>query len=175
MTGVQTCALPISLKSQNPELGEEELSAAVDEAIEQARSVYEESDLQLVINIYTSDEDTKLVGMDMGMEMTIPADEGTETKATLNFNYDRLTGNNGVDHRADMSMVADDETLGLMGFQLSQGKDGVSDGYFAVLANQQQVTFAYHAENQGNDRIRTLNLYSRGNAAAIITDRKSVV
>ena len=27
-----------------PELGEEELSAAVDEAIEQARSVYEESD-----------------------------------------------------------------------------------------------------------------------------------
>lgn len=114
------------------------------------------------MNIYTSDEDTNLVGMDMGMEMTIPADEGTETKATLNFNYDRLTGNNGVDHRADMSMIADDETLGLMGFQLSQGKDGVSDGYFAVLANRQQVTFAYHAENQGNDRIRTLNLYSRG-------------
>lgn len=134
----------------------------MDEAIEQARSVYEESDLQLVINIYTSDEDTNLVGMDMGMEMTIPADEGTETKANLNFNYDRLTGNNGVDHRADMSMIADDETLGLMGFQLSQGKDGVSDGYFAVLANRQQVTFAYHAENQGNDRIRTLNLYSRG-------------
>ena len=111
--------MEMTLKSQNPELGEEELSAAVDEAIEQARSVYEESDLQLVMNIYTSDEDTKLVGMDMGMEMTIPADEGTETKAALNFNYDRLTGNNGVDHRADMSMIADDETLGLMGFQLS--------------------------------------------------------
>lgn len=165
--------MEMTLKSQNPELGEEELSAAVDEAIEQARSVYEESDLQLVINIYTSDEDTNLVGMDMGMEMTIPADEGTETKANLNFNYDRLTGNNGVDHRADMSMIADDETLGLMGFQLSQGKDGVSDGYFAVLANQQQVTFAYHAENQGNDRIRTLNLYSRGNAAAIIVPAAS--
>lgn len=165
--------MEMTLKSQNPELGEEELSAAVDEAIEQARSVYEESDLQLVMNIYTSDEDTKLVGMDMGMEMTIPADEGTETKAALNFNYDRLTGNNGVDHRADMSMIADDETLGLMGFQLSQGKDGVSDGYFAVLANRQQVTFAYHAENQGNDRIRTLNLYSRGNAAAIIAPAAS--
>lgn len=165
--------MEMTLKSQNPELGEEELSAAVDEAIEQARSVYEESDLQLVMNIYTSDEDTNLVGMDMGMEMTIPADEGTETKATLNFNYDRLTGNNGVDHRADMSMIADDETLGLMGFQLSQGKDGVSDGYFAVLANRQQVTFAYHAENQGNDRIRTLNLYSRGNAAAIIVPAAS--
>ena len=70
-------------------------------------------------------------------------------------------------------MIADDETLGLMGFQLSQGKDGVSDGYFAVLANRQQVTFAYHAENQGNDRIRTLNLYSRGNAAAIIAPAAS--
>lgn len=72
--------MEMTLKSQNPELGEEELSAAVDEAIEQARSVYEESDLQLVMNIYTSDEDTKLVGMDMGMEMTIPADEGTERR-----------------------------------------------------------------------------------------------
>ena len=70
-------------------------------------------------------------------------------------------------------MIADDETLGLTGFQLSQGKDGVSDGYFAVLANRQQVTFAYHAENQGNDRIRTLNLYSRGNAAAIIAPAAS--
>lgn len=37
--------MEMTLKSQNPELGEEELSAAVDEAIEQARSVYEESDL----------------------------------------------------------------------------------------------------------------------------------
>ena len=72
--------MEMTLKSQNPELGEEELSAAVDEAIEQARSVYEESDLQFVMNIYTSDEDTNLVGMDMGMEMTIPADEGNRNE-----------------------------------------------------------------------------------------------
>lgn len=94
--------------------------------------------------------------------MTIPADEGTETKANLNFNYDRLTGNNGVDHRADMSMIADDETLGLMGFQLSQGKDGVSDGYFAVLANRQQVTLCLPCREPGQRPLRTLNLYSRG-------------
>lgn len=164
--------LEMAIKAQVPELESDELSEEVDEAIEQLRSIYEESGLQFVCNIYTSEEDTILVGMDMGMEMTVTEEEET-TKVTFNCNYDRLTGNNGVDHRADVSILAGDETMGLMGFQLTQGRDGVSDGYLAALAGGQQVTFAYHAENQGNDRVRTLNIYNRGNAAAIIAPAAS--
>lgn len=165
-------AIEMLLKVRNPELEGEELAEAAVRTTEQVRSIYEESGLQMIMNVYTSEEDTTLVGMDMGMEMTLPAGE-EKVRVSCNLNYDRLTGNNGVDHRADMSILAGGETIGLMGLQLTQGREGVSDGYLAALVNRQQVTYVYHAENQGNERVRTLNLYRRGNAAAIIAPAAS--
>ena len=132
-----------------------------------ARDIYENSGLNMVYNIYAADEGNTLVAMDMGMEMSVAEGEETQNVA-FNFNYDRLTGNSGVNHCADMTILADNVEMGLMSFQLKQGRDGVSDGYLGMLAAQQQITLAYHAENQGNDRVRTLNLYNRGNATAII-------
>lgn len=159
--------IEMALKAEQPELEGQELTSAVDEAVKMVRSIYESSGLSLVYNIYTADEGNTLVAMDMGMEMSVAEEEETQ-KIAFNFNYDRLTGNSGVNHCADVSINANDEMMGLITFQLKQGRDGVSDGYLAMLAAQQQITLTYHAENQGNDRVRTLNLYNRGNAAAII-------
>ena len=159
--------LEMALKTEKPDLEGEALVSAVDEAVEMARDIYENSGLNMVYNIYAADEGNTLVAMDMGMEMSVTEGEETQNVA-FNFNYDRLTGNSGVNHCADMTILADDVEMGLMSFQLKQGRDGVSDGYLGMLAAQQQITLAYHAENQGNDRVRTLNLYNRGNATAII-------
>lgn len=159
--------IEMNVKAQYPDLEGEELSEVVDQILVQLRDIYTDSGLNLVYNQYTADEGNTLVGMDMGLTMTAETTAETQ-RVAFNFNYDRLTGNSGINHCADLTMAVNDEQQSLVSFQLKQGKDGVSDGSLALLASGRQVTLVYHAENQGSDRVRTLNIYNRGNAVAII-------
>lgn len=159
-------AMEMALKAENPTLEGEALDAMVEEALEEARKVYEDGDISIVLNVYAADGGETIVGMDMGMAMSVAGEEPAQ--AGFNMNYDRLTGEDGVNHRADVSITADGEELGQIAFRLDRGADGVSDGFLAMLAQGQQITLAYHGHNEGDSRMRTLDLYHRQNATAII-------
>ena len=91
------------VKMQNPELSGAELNKAVDEMIEQVREVYRNMQMDGAITAYYSGED--MVGMEIAapLTMTIPGENGAEQTCTMNINtnYNRLTDNNGVSHKAD--------------------------------------------------------------------------
>ena len=158
--------LEMALKSEDPTLEGEALDAMVEEALEEARKVYEDGDISIVLNVYAADGGETIVGMDMGMEMSITGEEPEQVG--FNMNYDRLTGENGENHRADLSITADGEELGQIAFQLDRGTDGVSEGLLAMLVQSQQITFVYHGHNEEDQRLRTLDIYARDKATAII-------
>lgn len=159
-------AMEMALKAENPTLEGEALDAMVEEALEEARKVYEDGDISIVLNVYAADGGETIVGMDMGMEMSITGEEPEQVG--FNMNYDRLTGENGENHRADLSITADGEELGQIAFQLDRGTDGVSEGLLAMLVQSQQITFVYHGHNEEDQRLRTLDIYARDKATAII-------
>lgn len=159
-------AMEMALKAENPTLEGEALDAMVEEALEEVRKVYEDNDINIVLNVYAADDRQTIVGMDMGMEMSITGEEPEQVG--FNMNYDRLTGENGENHRADLSITADGEELGQIAFQLDRGADGVSEGFLAMLVQSQQITFVYHGHNEEDQRLRTLDIYARDKATAII-------
>ena len=159
-------AMEMALKAENPTLEGEALDAMVEEALEEARKVYEDGDISIVLNVYAADGGETIVGMDMGMEMSITGEEPEQVG--FNMNYDRLTGENGENHRADLSITADGEELGQIAFQLDRGTDGVSEGFLAMLVQSQQITFVYHGHNEEDQRLHTLDIYARDKATAII-------
>ena len=159
-------AMEMALKAENPTLEGEALDAMVEEALEEARKVYEDGDISIVLNVYAADGGETIVGMDMGMAMSVAGEKPAQ--AGFNMNYDRLTGEDGVNHRADVSITADGEELGQIAFRLDRGTDGVSEGFLAMLVQSQQITFVYHGHNEEDQRLRTLDIYARDNATAII-------
>ena len=162
-----------SIVSQNDAgLEGDELEAETDKLLDGVRKIYEESDIAMTITVYSADEGRDVVGMEMGMSMAVTeedtGDEEPETvKVAMNMNYDRLTGENGPAYTADLSMEVSDQNMMQMTFGLLKGKDGVSDGMLAALANHTQITFLYHGENKGDKRIRSLAIYGRNGATAI--------
>lgn len=158
--------LEMALKSEDPTLEGEALDAMVEEELEEVRKVYEDNDINIVLNVYAVDDRQTIVGMDMGMEMSITGEEPEQVG--FNMNYDRLTGENGENHRADLSITADGEELGQIAFRLDRGADGVSEGFLAMLVQSQQITFVYHGHNEEDQRLRTLDIYARDKATAII-------
>lgn len=159
-------AMEMALKAENPTLEGEALDAMVEEALEEARKVYEDGNISIVLNVYAADGGETIVGMDMGMAMSVAGEKPAQ--AGFNMNYDRLTGENGENHRADLSITADGEELGQIAFQLDRGADGVSEGFLAMLVQSQQITFVYHGHNEEDQRLRTLDIYARDKATAII-------
>lgn len=159
-------AMEMALKAENPTLEGEALDAMVEEALEEARKVYEDGDISIVLNVYAADGGETIVGMDMGMAMSVAGEKPAQ--AGFNMNYDRLTGENGENHRADLSITADGEELGQIAFRLDRGADGVSEGFLAMLVQSQQITFVYHGHNEEDQRLRTLDIYARDKATAII-------
>lgn len=159
-------AMEMALKAENPTLEGEALDAMVEEALEEARKVYEHGNISIVLNVYAADGGETIVGMDMGMAMSVAGEKPAQ--AGFNMNYDRLTGEDGVNHRADVSITADGEELGQIAFRLDRGTDGVSEGFLAMLVQSQQITFVYHGHNEEDQRLRTLDIYARDKATAII-------
>lgn len=146
----------------------EELEKAADEMLEQAREAYRTSDYEMVMTMYTQNGGTVMVGMELGVSMPVK-EENASTSLSMNLNYDRLTNENGVNHMADMAVSADGSSAVEMAFELHRGVNAVSEGRLAMLADGEEITFLYRAENTEPDvRQRRVDLYLRSGATAII-------
>lgn len=154
--------------AENPELSGDALAKATDDVIAEVRSVYENSDMNLTLDMYTLENGTVLVGMDMVMQMTIIQEE-YEEKTLMNFNYDRLSTAEGIAYKADMSLAIDGEEVMQVVFDLTKGSDAVSKGKLAMLVEGEEMSVMYRAENTQPDvRDRSIALYFRSGATAII-------
>lgn len=146
----------------------EELEKAADELLEQAREAYRTSDYEMVMTMYTQNGGSAVAGIEMGMSMAVKEENNTSHIA-MNLNYDRLTDENGVAYMADMAVALDGESAVQMAFELHRGLDEVSKGSLALLAEGEEITFLYRAENTQPDvRERRVDLYLRSGATAII-------
>lgn len=163
-----------SISSADPSLSEEELEKQVDEMLNEAIDVFSKSDFQMTMAAYTTDAGETLVGMEMGMEMTIIAESDEPSTMTLNMNYDRLTADTGRSHKGDMSMAFDGKEMMQLALDLTQGNDGVTSGLAGMLVEDEALTMTYHAENIPTDvRERVVSLYVRDDATAIIAPAAS--
>lgn len=146
----------------------ETLEKAADEMLEQAREVYRSSDYEMTMTMYTQNGGTVIVGMEMGMS-TDGKEENAASTVGMNLNYDRLSDDAGVAYKADMDLQADGISMVQMAFDLHRGVDEVSEGSFALLADGEEITIQYRAENtQPNVRKRSAALYARSGATAMI-------
>lgn len=163
---MRTLAQELVVMAQSDAQGEN-LEKAADELLEQVREVYRSSDYEMVMTMYTQNGGTVLVGMEMGMNMAVK-EENTASTIALNLNYDRLTDETGVAYKVDMTIGMDSSAVQLA-FNLHRGLDEVSQGSFAMLAEGEEITFLYRAENTEPDvRKRRVDLYQRSGATAII-------
>ncbi|MDD6141962.1 MAG: hypothetical protein PUD16_00500 [bacterium] len=146
----------------------EDLEKTVDEMLEQVRDIYRSSDYEMVMTMYTQNGGSALAGVEMGMSMAVKENNNASSIA-INLNYDRLTDETGVAYKADMAVALDGSSAVQMAFELHRGLDEVSKGSFALLAEGEEITFLYRAENTQPDvRERRVDLYLRSGAAAII-------
>ena len=153
--------------AQNDAQGEE-LEKVADEMLEQVREIYRNSDYEMVMTMYTQNGGSAVAGIEMGMSMAVKEENNTSHIA-MNLNYDRLTDENGVAYMADMAVALDGESAVQMAFELHRGLDEVSKGSLALLAEGEEITFLYRAENTQPDvRERRVDLYLRSGATAII-------
>lgn len=155
-------------KADNADATEEELKAEVDETIAEVKKLYQDSNINVTMNCYTADEGNTLVGMDMSMLMDIK-DEDDTAKTDMTMNYNRLTGESGVSHKAGLVMTVDDAHLCEMSFDLNKNTEtGVSEGMAAMWADSTQISVLYKGENTETGRVRSFALYGRDGATTII-------
>ncbi len=131
------------VKSEDNTLEEAELEAKIDETLEQIRKIYEESDMSISMDVFTTDEGETPVGMLMDMSMVVTEDDET-AEVSMNMNYDRLTGENDVSHRAEMSMfvTTDDDIVRVsmdFGYDCVNVENGVSHTAEFIMRGKDSV------------------------------------
>lgn len=150
------------------EMTEAELSAAVEEALEEVREMYRSCDMHITMDVYSNEGDALPVSMTLDMTMFIPDEDETETVG-MKMAYNRLTDADGVSYKGTLSMSEDEEALIEMLLDLNCGFNSVTEGQFSVLADGEEITLLYHAEEQEMDvRVRSVALYLRSDAVSII-------
>lgn len=163
------------VKSEAGSLEEEALEAKVDETLELIRKVYEESDMNISMEMFTADDGETLVGMIMGMSMSVTEDNET-VEIGMNLNYDRLTGETGVSHKADMSMVVteDDETVEIgmkFDYDRTDGKDGVIHKADFSMSAKDSVTDG-EVMKAAFELVKGANGVSDGSLAVLMEDEQ---
>jgi len=159
------------VKAENPELEGAELDAAADAVLEEVREIYANMEMNMGMSIYTVDDGETIVGLDLSVPMTIK--DGEETiNFVMNFEYNRLTADNGVSYKANLEMGVPDEQDGMITivFDHFKGSDELytSHGILALLAAGQQFTITYDATTEDFVRTRLAGVYLRDGAAAVI-------
>ena len=144
------------------------LEKAADELLEQVRELYRGSGYKMALELYTLSEGAELVGAELTMSMKLTVEDESHDLA-MEAAYGRFTDESGVAYKADMDMQMNGSSAMQTAFELHRGVDEVSVGSFAVLAEGEEVTVQYRAENTKPDvRRRSIALYLRSGATAII-------
>ncbi len=155
---------------------EAEIAEAAEKMLDEVRKIYEESGLEMIMEMYTLDAGQTLVGMEMIMNMSVDATESGEegnTGMQMAAEYDRLTDENGVSHQASAAMAAD-LSMVEVSFDLYRANSGKSAGMLGMLADGEEVVVLYEAEQKAADtRERSFDLYFRSNATSILTPAAS--
>lgn len=159
-------ALREALAMEMPEASETELDSAVEEAITEVKKLYEESGFEMIMEMYTLDAGQTLVGLDMIVNMN--AESAEQETVQMAGQYDRLTVETGISHKADAAISAGDEVVEFA-FDLQQASDGVSEGMLGLLADGEEVLILYKSEEKTADICeRSFDLYLRSEATAIL-------
>ncbi len=167
-TNLMRSTMEEAIKAENPELKGEALTAAVDEALDETREIYRQMNINIAMMVYTVDDGLTTVGMEMDFPMTVQVSETEQETMHMTLVYNRKTDDNGVAHKADMTMLVNDASMMDIVFDLYKGADGVSKGMAAMLVEGEEITVLYNAFNQGDTRTRRADLYLRSGASAII-------
>ena len=132
------------------------------------RELYRGSGYKMALELYTLSEGAELVGAELTMSMKLTVEDESHDLA-MEAAYGRFTDESGVAYKADMDMQMNGSSAMQTAFELHRGVDEVSVGSFAVLAEGEEVTVQYRAENTKPDvRRRSIALYLRSGATAII-------
>ena len=135
--------------------------------------------------------------MDSAMTVTDDDGEAERESVQMTAVYNRLTKDGVVNHSATMMLGEDGETEADLAFVLTEedgsytldgamnevddGKekpiltvkgalnsaDSKADGWLAMLADENQITFTYTGSTEGDQTERLVSLYARENAVAI--------
>lgn len=124
----------------------------------------ENSDMRLVMTVHqNADED-----LPVNVTMLTTMKDGEETVA-LKLDYHRLSTENGVDYKAEFSMLDAEAPFLEMLFELNRGFDAVTHGRFALLADGEEITVMYKGENvEADTRSRSIDLYLRSGAVTLL-------
>ncbi len=161
-----------TMASQEAEASEADLNKAADEVIAEVKKLYEESGFEMIMEMYTLDAGQTLVGVDMIMNMSLDATEveGEELQTAVQMaaEYDRLTDDEGVSHKANAAMAVDSQVVEV-DFDLYRANSGKSEGMLGMLADGEEIIITYEAENTAADsRVRGVALFTRSGATAIL-------
>ena len=157
-----------SIEQTDPDLGGDNLGQMTEAALNEARAIFENGDLELKMEMFTLDAGETLVGMDMDMTMTVVEEEVPST-AVMNVDYGRKTEAEGVHYDADVVLFIDEVDVMAAQFDFTRRTDAVSEGMLALMADGEEILFTYDAENPEADvRDRKVSLYLRSGAASII-------
>ena len=157
--------------SQDGTVDGDTLKAMTEQAINEARSAFEEVDFVITTDVYTLDEGATLVGMDLAMNF--PKTESSE-EAKIALTYGRHTTEAGVSHKADFVMNAAGEDVAKVKLDSLCAANGVCTGIFGILADGEEAVVQFGGEETAeNVRECFASLYLRSDATAILAPAAS--
>lgn len=167
---------------------EEEAAAELKKAMDNMEK------MDVVMTMYADDSHLVALEMTMDSAMTVTDDDGEAEKESVQMTatYNRLTVDGTVNHSATMLLGEDGETEADLAFVLTakdgsytldgamnekahpdpvkgvlNSADSKADGWLAMLADENQITFTYTGSTEGDQTERLVSLYARENAVAI--------
>lgn len=160
-----------SVRAQMPDITEEEMNSALAEATAEVKKVFEASGFELIMEVYTQDNDMALVGMDMIMNMKLDGaelgDATAQSTVQLAFVYDRLTKPEGISHKAEGAAAVDQDKVDFA-FELTENASGSAKGMIGLLAGGEEYVITFNSGKEAEKTTRLFELYLRSGATAIL-------
>lgn len=144
---------------------DEQIAQYAEKNLAELKTEIENSDMRLLMTVHqNTDED---LPVNITMLTTMKADEET---LAMKLDYNRLSTENGVGYKAEfISMLDSEEAFLDMLFELNRGFDAVTEGRFALLADGEEMTVTYKAQNvEADTRSRLFELFLRSDAVSIV-------
>lgn len=149
---------------------DEQIAQYAEKNLAELKTEIENSDIRLMMTVHqNTDEGTPV---NITMLTTMKADDET---IAMKLDYNRLSTKNGVGYKAEFSMLDSEEAFLDMLFELNRGFDAVTEGRFAVLADGEEITVTYKAQNvEADTRSRLFELFLRSDAVSIVEPAASL-
>lgn len=145
--------LEMTVDMENPDATQAERNAAIEEALDEARSALANSDMSVTLEMYMQGE--QLVGMEM--DMTAAENEVSE-EVRMHMDYALLTDDSGISYQASMHASEDDELVELS-LEGHSNHDGTANFEFHASADEDGFSLIYEKEALNEGSVCELTLY----------------